>query len=57
MFQLDVMRFLVMQFDNQTDSMIQISPSLSLDNARKFIANSRDCEPTLEFYLIAVLEE
>lgn len=51
----EVMRYVVVEYVG--DSMVQISPSLSLENARKFIKNSRECEPKVEFYIIAVLEE
>lgn len=53
----EVNRYMVMQFNKDLDSLVQVSPSLGIDNCRKWVKHARECEPDLEFSIVAVLDE
>lgn len=53
----EVNRYMVMKFDYSLDSLVQYSVSLHLENARKFLKNTRATFPQEEFSLVVVLDE
>ena len=55
--QFEVNRFLVMQFDRELDSLVQVSNAMNLENCRMWLAHNREAEPDCEFSLVAVLDE
>lgn len=53
----EVNRYMVMKFEDDQDSLVQYSQSMSLGNCRKYISKMRVSFPNWDFSIVAVLDE